>query len=190
MRDPVERMVQFVMGQKQQAAVAHARSLWVLRLPLLVPCARAVVDAFRGGLEESAGPPAVSVLLDPRHDLCPLVIAFERRDYESEGVLPLRPDLPRKEVGASAVFRCEVDGIVYGFRYPFHGPLQDVRPERFVDLGEPATVQPNRLGNAVADFLEWASVGDGCGSRPLRFWAPPGALSVPERPVQLRVITA
>ena len=32
------------------------------------------------------------------------------------------------ETGASAVFRCEEDGIVCGVRYPFHDVLRAMRP--------------------------------------------------------------
>jgi hypothetical protein len=188
MDDPVERMVQFVREQKRQAAFEHARSRWGQRLPLLVPCVQSVVEVFQSGLEEPGDSPVLSVLLDVRHDLCPLVIAFQRRGSNSD-ILSLRPE-PR-EAGASAVFRCEPDGIVYGFRYPFHAVQRDVRPERFVDLGEPEAVQAQQVGHAVADFLEWAAVGEGCGSRKLRFWAPPQAGGPPaQQPVQLRAVAA
>jgi hypothetical protein len=189
MSDPIERMVQFVREQKERAAFEHVRSLWARRLPLLVPCVQSVVEVFRSGLAEPGDAPVVSVLVDVRHDLCPLVIAFERRGGDGSEVVSLRPDQPC-EAGASAFFRCEPDGIVYGFRYPFHGVLRDLRPERFVDLGEPEAVQAHQLGHAVADFLEWAAVGDGCGSRKLRFWSPPEAAPVTEQPVQLRAVAA
>jgi hypothetical protein len=187
MRDPVERMVQFVLAQKRQAAFEHARALWSVRLPALLPCVHAVVEAFRGGLDEPGDRPGVSVLFDPRHDTCPLVVAFARRGHDEpdEGVLRLRPDLPRAEAGASAAFRCEPDGAVHGFRYPFHNPLRDVRPEHFADLSEPDAVTAHALGNAVADFLEWASVGEGRGSRKLRFWSPPAGPSPRQQPFRL-----
>jgi hypothetical protein len=189
MDDPVERVVKFVTEQKRRAAFEHARSRWARRLPLLVPCVRSVVEVFRSGLEEPGDSPVVSVLIDVRHDRFPLVVAFERRGGGGE-VLSIRPDQTR-EAGASAVFRCEPDGIVYGFRYPFHGVLRDVRPERFVDLGEPGDVQPRQLGHAVADFLEWAAVGEGCGSRKLCFWSPPEAPEAPAAaPVPLRAVAA
>jgi hypothetical protein len=38
-----------------------------------------------------------------------------------------------------------------------------------VDLGPAEAVDGPRLGHAVCDFLEWASVGEGCGSRKLHF---------------------
>jgi hypothetical protein len=167
MRDPIERMVKFVWGQKQQAAAEHARAVWSRRIPILLPCVREVVDVFLGGLTEPAEPPPVALLADTGRELCPLVIAFQARPPEREGAEP--------ETGASAVFRCEADGIVYGFRYPFHPLLRDLRPEQFADLGEPETVEAHRLGNAVADFLEWVSIGEGRGSRRLRFWSPPAA---------------
>jgi hypothetical protein len=190
MRDPVERMMMFVREQKQQAAFEHARAAWARHIPLLLPCVRSVVEAFQSGLEEPSPRPIVSVLADPGRAEFPLVIAFERRSYEREGVLPLRPTASDTETGASCLFRCESDGIVYGFRYPFHSIHRDVRPERFADLGEPASVHAHQLGNAIADFLEWASVGDGCGSRKLRFWVPSEQSVIHERPVELRVIAA
>jgi hypothetical protein len=190
MSDPVERMVHFVREQKRQAAFEHARSLWARRLAALVPCVESVVEVFQSGLEEPGDSPAVSVLVDARHELCPLVVAFERRGGDGSEVLTLRPDQPC-EAGASAVFRCEADGIVYGFRYPFHDVLRDLRPERFVDLGEPEAVHPHQLGHAVADFLEWAAVGAGRGSRKLRFWSPPqAAAATTPQPVQLRAVAA
>jgi hypothetical protein len=190
MLDPVERMVKFVMGQKQEAVFVHARSVWAHRLPALLPCLREVVEVFHGGLDEASEEPVASVLVDPRHERCRLVIAFERRNVECEGILRIHPDQHATETGASAVFRCEEDGIVYGFRYPFHSVLRDVRPERFVDLGDPSTVQAHQLGNAVADFLEWASVGAGCGNRKMRFWSPSASLGVPRQPNHLGVVAA
>lgn len=190
MHDPVGRMVKFVMAQKQQALFEHARSMWAHRLPALLPCLREVVEVFHGGLDEASETPVASVLVDPRHGRCPLVIAFERRGVECDGILKMHPDQPATEAGASAVFRCEEDGIVYGFRYPFHSVLRDVRPERFVDLGDPSSVQGHQLGNAVADFLEWASVGAGCGNRKMRFWSPPASSGVPRQPHHLGVVAA
>jgi hypothetical protein len=191
MSDPVERMAKFVREQKQQAAFEHARTLWTRRLPLLMPCVQSVVEVFQKGLEGPDDSLVVSILFDVRHDPCPLVIAFERRSGEDAPILSMRPDPARWEVGASAGFRCEPDGILYGFRYPFHGVLRDLRGERFADLGEPQDVQPHQLGHAVADFLEWAAVGAGCGSRKLRFWAPPQLVpAAPQQPVQLRAVAA
>jgi hypothetical protein len=163
MRDPVERMVQFVAEQRRRAAFAQAQRAWSARMTQLLPTVQAVVEVFTSGLEELGGSPVVTVLADGRHDLCPLVIAFRRRALDAEGAGEF------SEIGASAAFRCEPDGAVYGFRYPFHGVTQDVRPERFADLGPPQAVDGPRLGHAVCDFLEWASVGEGCGSRKLRF---------------------
>jgi hypothetical protein len=188
MRDPVERMVKFVQQQQQQAAAEQARAAWVRRLPALLPCVEEVVEVFRRGLEEAAATPVVSVCADPRSEQWPLVILFAPRDPEEEETPRLYAGPARSETGASAVFRCGSDGIVRGIRYPFHEAARSVRPEQFADLGEPASVHPHRLGNAVADFLEWASVGDGCGRRKLRFGA--AAVEVVPEPVRLSVVTA
>jgi hypothetical protein len=186
MRDPVERMACFVREQKQQVAGERARAEWSRRIPALLPTLRAVVEGFRGGMEECGGSSAVAVLVDVRRHDCPLVIAFNARQRQGEGVLSLRPGPAEPEAGASCQFRCEMDGIVYGFRYPFHPLTRDVRPERFVDLGEPGLLQPDQLGHAAADFLEWAAVGAGCGGRKMQFGLAPRA----QEPFQLRVVAA
>jgi hypothetical protein len=190
MRDPIERVSMFVQEQKRQAAFEHARAVWCRQIPILLPCLRGVVEAFQSGPDEAASPTKLSLLADPARPDFPLVIAFERRPYEREGILSILPASGEHEVGASCLFRCEADGIVYGLRYPFHSVLRDVRPERFADLGDPASVHAHQIGNAVADFLEWAAIGDGCGSRKLRFWVPPEERPVGQQPIQLRVIAA
>jgi hypothetical protein len=174
MRDPVERMVSFVGQQKRAAAADHARGVWADRLLSLRAGVEEVVEVFRRGLEEPAAVPVVSVFAELKNDLWPLVVLFAQREGET---------------GATAVFRCCDDGIVYGVRYPFHDVLRAVRPEQFADLGEPATITARRLGNAVADFLEWASVGEGCGRRKLRFWAPPASGTAMPPPVRLALVT-
>jgi hypothetical protein len=150
-------MVQFVQQQKRAAVAEHARAVWSGRLLALLPCVQEVVEVFRSGLDEPGSAPLVSVFADPRSDQWPLVVLFAEREGET---------------GASAVFRCREDGMVCGIRYPFHDPIVAARAEQFADLGEPAGVEAHRLGHVVADFLEWASVGEGCGRRRLRFWTP------------------
>jgi hypothetical protein len=189
MRDPVERMQAFVEEQKRQVIFEHARILWSRRLPHLLPGLRAVVETFHQGLCEPSSA-LVSILSDPSRGEFPLVIAFERRSLDVEGILRLHRTPTETEAGASCLFRAESDGIVYGYRYPFHSVRRDVRPERFVDLGEPDRVHADALGNAVVDFLEWAAVGDGCGSRKLRFWSPPESLATSPPTIELRVVAA
>jgi hypothetical protein len=158
-------MRKFVEEQKQQARLGHARAAWSRKIPDLVPTIEAVVDAFRAGLAPGEFPAdTVSVLVAPCRELFPLVVAFGPRCCDG-----------REETGASALFRCEADGSIYGLRYPFHGVLESPAAETFVDLGDPATVTADEIGNAVATFLEWAAVGTGCGGARLSFWAPPAA---------------
>jgi hypothetical protein len=164
-RDPVERMRKFVEEQKQQARLGHARAAWARKVPEVVPTIEAVVDTFRAGLAPGQFPrDTVSVLVAPNRELFPLVVAFGPRG-----------DGGREETGASALFRCGADGNVHGLRYPFHGVLESPAAEAFVDLGNPATITADEIGNAVASFLEWAAVGGGCGSARLSFWTPPAA---------------
>lgn len=173
MGDPVERMRKFVEGKQQQARLETSRTAWSQRVIELVPRVDAVVGVVRSALapEQFSGP-AVSVLVDAKRELYPLVVAFGSRLSIQEGTLKLHPEPLRTEAGASAVFRCEPDGNVYGFRYPFHGRMKSLSAERFLELGEPATVQADDLGNAVAEFLEWATTGGGCGGHPLHFGPP------------------
>jgi hypothetical protein len=191
MRDSVERMLHFVREQRQQAVLETVRIGWSRKVPVLLPCLRAVVETFQSGLAEPSPQSTVAILDDLARLEFPLVIAFERRPCERPGILRMHSTASGTEVGASCLFRCESDGIVYGYRYPFHSVLRDVRPERFADLGEPEFVQPDQIGNAVVEFLMWASVGEGCGSRKLRFGSPAEhAPQVHEEMVELRVVAA
>ena len=70
------------------------------------------------------------------------------------------------EAGAEAIFVCQ-EGVVRGYRRPFRPEGQSASFEPFVELGRPQGVETNALANAVVDFLQWAAVGDGRGSRPL-----------------------
>jgi hypothetical protein len=164
MGDPVERIRLYVEDQKQQGRSAVARPAWMRRISDVVPAVEKVVDVMRQALvpEQFQGD-VLSVLADTTRERFPLVVAFGRRVIEG------RADA---EVAASAVFRCETDGRVHGYRYPFHSVMKGLGPEPFVDLGEPEQVIPEQVGNAVADFLEWAATGVGCGGRRLQFAAP------------------
>jgi hypothetical protein len=156
MGDPVKRMHQFVADQKQQACYEDARAVWSRKVAELLPAIEAVADIMRDGLlpDQFQGTP-IAVLSDTTRMQYPLVIAFSSRDRTPP------------EIGASAVFRCEPDGQVHGYRYPFHSTARTVDPEEFVNLGNPNHITPDALGNAIADFLEWAA-----SSADLHFWSP------------------
>ena len=190
MGDPVERMRRFVEARQQQVRFERAKAVWSQRAVELVPRVEAVVAVVREALapEQFQGP-VVSVLADGQRDLFPLVVAFGPRSRGSEGTLKLRPGPLETEAGASAVFRCEADGNLYGFRYPFHAQMKSVPPEQYIELGDPARIQAEDLGNAVAEFLEWATVGDGSGGRKLRFGMP-ATLAFVAPPVKLSAIAA
>jgi hypothetical protein len=70
------------------------------------------------------------------------------------------------EDGAEAIFVCQ-EGIVRGYRRPFRPEGKSVPFKPFVELGPPQEVERSALANSVVDFLQWAAVGDGRGSRPL-----------------------
>jgi hypothetical protein len=180
MSDPVERMRKFVEDRQQQVRGETARAAWARRMVEGLPRIEAVVEVVRSALapEQFAGP-AVSVLTDPTRDRFPLVIAFG----------PLHAEPGEAQAGASAVFRCEPDGNVYGFRYPFHARLKSLAAEPFAELGDPSRIQDDELGHAVAEFLEWATVGGGCGGRKLRF-DPPATIPFVAPAVKLSVIAA
>ncbi len=164
MSDPVERIRLYVEDQRQQGRSAVARPAWLRRVSELVPAIEKVVDVMRLALRpEQFQGDVLSVLADATRERFPLVVAFGRRDVDG------RSDA---EIAASAVFRCESDGRIHGYRYPFHSMLKGMGPEPFVDLGEPERLTADDVANAVAEFLEWAATGPGCGGRRLQFAAP------------------
>jgi hypothetical protein len=182
MGDPVARIRKFVDVQRQQACFEEAKTIWALKIMELRPALDAVVDALSQGLVPGqfvAEP--VAVLTDGSRDQFPLMITFAPRAAIADGVVPLRTEPLPVEVGASAMFRCEPDGHVHGYRYPFHLLGQALDPEQYIDLGFPAHIGPDELGNAVADFMEWAAVGGGCANRELQFWSP-ATLPFPKPP--------
>jgi hypothetical protein len=189
MHDPVDRMVRFVRQQKQQAAAEHARAVWSARVAALLPAVEEVVEVLRAGLAEPAAATLVSAHARPKSARWPLVVLFQDRQVAKEPFPRLASSRGATETGASAVFRCDEDGVVHGLRYPFHDVRQAVRAERFVDLGEPAAVRAGRLCDAVADFLEWATVGEGCGRRRLRFWSSGACVEEAGGPVRLGIVT-
>jgi hypothetical protein len=146
MHDPVKRMLSFVRQQHEEAMWQHALDAWSRRIAALVPCLEEVVAAFNEGLRP--GGLAAALLVNAHRQRFPLGIAFS-------------PGTAHAEIAASAHFRCERDGIVYGYRYPFHSIHVSVRPEVFADLGESSRVSAERIGNSAVDFLEWASIGEG-----------------------------
>ena len=159
MSEPIERVRRFVEAQQQQACLAEGQAAWLHKVKELLPGVEAIVVAMRESLADNQfQEPVLSVLSDTSRAQFPLAIAFGGR--------------PKQEIGASVQFRCEPDGHVHGFRYPFHNAMKTGRPEAFVDLGDPCDVQPEDLGNAVAEFLEWATVGGGCGGRAVQFAMP------------------
>jgi hypothetical protein len=191
MRDPIEKMRKFVEEQKQRARLEYARQAWAQKVPELLPAVEAVVEVMRGGLPPDQLRRAnIAVLADPRRDLFPLIVAFDRRPYPDDRQPRLHAELAHGEVGASACFRCEADGLVYGYRYPFHSVLSSPEPELFAELGEPAMLQADEVANIVVEFLQWATTGTGCGSRPLRFWTPAVPVSDTAPMVRLAVLAA
>lgn len=176
MDDPVARMARFVAAEQGRVAHEQAERIWSARVPHLLPAVEHVVAAFCSGLTETGW--TARVRADSLRAQFPLAITFEWQQPD---------DSNQHEIGASAQFRCKPDGIVYGVRFPFHSASSSIRPETFVDLGEPGTVSAHELGHAVADFLEWAAVGKGCGRRKLHFTIASRQDSVEATPMSLRI---
>lgn len=173
MGDPVVRMKKFVETQRQQACFEEAKAIWAQKITEVRPAIDAVVAVLCEGLVPGQfTDEPVAVLTDGSRAQFPLVIAFGARAGQLEAAAPRRCEPLPVEMGASALFRCEEDGQVRGYRYPFHCAGQALDPEPYVDLGFPAHVGADEVGNAVAEFLEWASAGDGCAGRELQFWSP------------------
>lgn len=163
--DPAVRMRRLVKQWKQQALVERAQNLWCRRVRGLAREIESIIETFRAAVD--ADQPMVRVLADPQRPDYALVIAFDRRGPAADIVSLRSSSMP--QIGASCIFRCDDQGMICGTRYPFHDVQQDVRAERFADLGPPEAVDATRLGHAVVDFLEWASVGSGTGTQPIRF---------------------
>lgn len=181
MGDPIGRMKLFVETQRQHECYEEARSLWADKVVEVRQAVEAVVDVLRDGLVPGQLPdPPATVLTDGKREQFPLVIAFGSRCSDADGIVPLRAGVSTLEVGASAVFRCGPDGHVHGYRYPFHEAGEPHEPEHFVDLGYPAHIGADEIGNAVADFVEWATVGGGCAGHELQFWSP-ATLAFPQQ---------
>jgi hypothetical protein len=173
MGDAVMRMKRFVEMQRQQACFEEAKGIWAQKITELRPAIDAVVAVLCEGLVPGQFADApVSVLTDGGRTQFPLVIAFGSRAVLGDALSSLRTEPLPVEIGASALFRCEEDGHVRGYRYPFHPAGQALDPELHVNLGFPAHIGPEEMGNAVAEFLEWAAAGDGCAGRELQFWSP------------------
>src|SRR5262249_294214 len=134
MGDPVARLKNFVEGQRQQACFEEARAVWAQKVVGLQPALTAVgavlCEGLRPGQFEGE---AVTVLTDGNRDQFPLVVVFAPRVGQEASPLAM-------EVGASALFRCEPDGHVRGYRYPFHAAGQTLEPEPYVDLGFPGHI--------------------------------------------------
>lgn len=176
MHDPIVRMAKIITDEQGRAAHEHAARTWSARVPHLLPTVERIVETFCNGLAEPGW--TAHVRVDAFRPQFPLAITFECQ-------VPCSAS--QHEIGASAHFRCEPDGIVYGLRFPFHSATSSIRPETFVDLGEPGTVSAHDLGHAVVDFLEWAAIGKGCGRRKLQFEAAPCGESQAVAPVALRI---
>lgn len=181
--DAVARMVDFVRDQGMRDVLACAGQAWLERIPALAARLQQIVDVFQSGLDEPEW--TVSVRTDGKRPRFPLMISFD----SSRILLPGRQlsETPEYQIGASALFRCETDGVVRGYRFPFHGMKRGCRAECFADLGEADAMTADALGHSAADFLEWASAGKGCGQRRLRFSAPCPHTTLAEMPVKLRI---
>ena len=69
-------------------------------------------------------------------------------------------------------------------------PLETIDPRILGQRIAEARKARGKTQEEVADFLEWASVGEGRGGRPPRFWSPPAAADAPARPAALRIVPA
>ncbi len=155
--DPRIRMEQFVKTQhgakRQEDDLERA---WTEKLREFTPDVKNVVDVLR---EKGHTDLYVDVGFNQLH------VWF--------GTRPMgRPRFAERsrsfdaEAGAEAIFVCQ-EGLVRGYRRPFRPEGQSAPFDPFVELGSPQGVERNALANAVGDFLQWAAIGGGRGSRPL-----------------------
>lgn len=161
--DPVERMRRFVLKQRaQQDQTAESLEVWKKKVPELAKKALAVADVLR------ETPKNELIFAEARSDQI-LVYFGDRPKHYSAGAEVMIGQTVPMENGAMATFYCQGDqGVVIGCRLPFY---LDDRPalEPYCNLGRPEELTNEAFGHAVADFLEWASVGAGRGSKKLHF---------------------
>lgn len=165
MSDPVERMKRFILKQRaQQDQLTASLEVWKMRIPELAKQAQAVVNVLRETEENKL------IFVEARSDQI-LIYFGDRAKHYSAGAEVMRGRSVPTEKGAMAIFIFQGDqGIVIGCHHPFY--LEDEEKpslESFCDLGRPEELTEEAFGNAIADFLEWGSVGAGRGTKKLRF---------------------
>ena len=155
--DPRLRMEQFVKSQHgAQRREDDIERVWTEILKEFTPDVKSVADVLREkghtDLHVETGFNQLHVWFDTRPMGRP---RFTERARVFDA-----------EAGAEAIFVCQ-EGVVRGYRRPFRRERQSAPFEPFVELGSPQAVERNALANSVGDFLQWAAVGGGRGSRPL-----------------------
>ncbi len=159
MEDPAERLQRFVAKHKgSQATETGAEIQWQAKLPRLFVQAEKLVNIFHEAGHND-------LRIEVRHGQ--LALAFGQRPCGINPAGDKRVDFDTDE-GASAIF-LQNEGRVHGYRKPFHPMNQATSYELFAELDAPSKLSETVFGNAVAEFLEWAAVGAGCGRKKLDF---------------------
>ena len=155
--EPRIRMEQFVKAQHgAQRQDDDFERDWTKRLENFTPEVKNVVDVLR---EKGHSDLYVEAGFNQLH------VWFATRPMGRPRFAELSCSLEVEE-GAEAIFVCQ-EGVVRAYRRPFRPEGQSVPFEPFAELGPPQKVEGNALANSVGDFLQWAAVGGGRGSRPL-----------------------
>jgi hypothetical protein len=160
-KDGVARIQEIVKLHREKQAILRAIvDKWTSKLSVIQGKAKDVIDAFENALAPDSKQWRCTVTIPNSQ----LVIRFLDRTISRS------PMEAYAEKGAVAIFGCTEDGHVKGDRFPFlNEQLQRQKEEAFVDLGPGDKVESDDVAYAVAEFLEWASVGAGRGARRMNF---------------------
>jgi hypothetical protein len=166
MPEPSELIRQLIEDCKAEGVKADAAAeAWSLKLPELERYVKALVAPF-----EHTGTPVAAGIAKQRV----LVVQFYPRPLRTVQVSYGTKSV--EEQGAILEISCNPEeGVVKYRRRPFLEEGQQHAPEPRRTLGSPHDLTKEQVGMVVAEFLRWAALGEGRGSKKLRLNVPAGA---------------
>jgi hypothetical protein len=167
MPEPSELIRELLEDCKAEGVNADAAAeAWSLKLPEVERYVKALVAPF-----EHTGTPVVAGIAKERV----LVVQFHPRPLRTVRVSYGTKSV--EEQGAILEISCNPEeGVVQYRRRPFLEEGRQHTPEPRRTLGSPHDLTKEQVGMVVAEFLRWAALGEGRGSKKLRLNAPAGGM--------------